>query len=279
MKLKIIILLNFFLLFAVYDLKSHKPSAPTYPPYIEHKQEREKQSLVFLDVPIVSNRINENSYYADIINHCRNPVLNHDRDTNAHESIHMLNSAIRNAHSDYGRNKINAFYVLNGKGYVLKEPNIRKNIVASYIPEELREHRFKTYITGQTEWDDRPLYLVDEHIAYISGAMVSVQDVEAGRHNGEWSDAVCGCLEFSIYSVGLAMAVKEHDPEYWKTSPFREFVLYNLKRSFETYQKGSKMKEFKWDTQDKLYQNLLNNEKYKQFMQENFEGIWFNTKI
>ena len=52
--------------------------------------------LTFEDVPIYRTRIVEESKYADIINRARNPVLEYDRDTDAHETTHMIQADLRN---------------------------------------------------------------------------------------------------------------------------------------------------------------------------------------
>ncbi len=279
-KLVLVIILNFCLLFSVFDAKTKKTPSH-YPPYTESIPSAPVETpLVFVDVAVVANRSNENSIYADILNHCSNPFAHKYLSIMAHENIHDINNDIRNAHSDYGRNKVNGFYVLNGKGYLLKEPNIRKNIVASYIPQELREYRFKTYVTGMTEWDNRPLYLVDEYIAYISESLVLTEEVENNRYNEGWTDGVLGSLEFSIYCVALSMAVKEHDPEYWQNNPLREFILYNLKRAYAVYKKGSIMPQFKYDKQDKLLLALRTSpdaEPMRKFLKDYFQGVWLKN--
>lgn len=228
----------------------------------------------FIVVEKVSNRINEDSLYADIINHSKSPHLQHDRDTNAHETTHSINSVLRNSQG-YG---YNGFYLTKDKGFIIKEPSIRKRDLIKYIPVNLRSYRYPTYITGQTVWDDQPLYVFDEWVSYVNGAAVSVEDVETGRHSGSWSDAVSGCLGFSIYSTALAMAVAEKDPDYWQNNvQFKRFINWHLKRSFDIFQKGRYMTEFRWDKQERLYSNLLKDpaaEPMRKFIQDNFDGVW-----
>ena len=228
----------------------------------------------FIDIPVASQKISEDSIYADIINHAKTPVLDGgSRDTNGHESTHMINADIRNSNIDKG--KINGFYVLKGRGVIVQEPNIRKKDIIPYIPTILRGSRFDLYLQGQTEWDDSPLYIMDEFTAYINGSSVSVEDAKAGREI-EKSDAVRADLEFSIYSVALAMAVAEKDPTYWQNNKqFRNFLIFSLRRAQKVFEEGRGY--FPWPEQDKLLENLRNDPSAKgmrEFIKNNLDGVW-----
>lgn len=234
----------------------------------------------FVDVPEVSQHIREDSLYADIMNRQSRPFTTHDRDTNAHETSHGIHSDLRNRYSRQLGKKVNGFYVTGGKGVIIEEPGIRKSAVKPYLPQELRSYRYSTYISGQGAWDDVPLYLVDEWVAYVNGASVSVQDVQEGRHNGEWTDAVSGCLDFSIYCVALAMAVERGDPGYWESNvQFRRFMDWHLRKAHRVFMSGRNMEQFRWDKQEKLLTSLRNSENGKpmrEFLNRYFGGIWLN---
>ena len=111
----------------------------------------------FISVPKV--RDGENSVLGDILSHSRGAPFGDGsgRSTNGHETTHGINSEIRNSHNSQG--KVNGFYVLEGRGVVIEEPNMRKSRVAEFVPQSLRSYRYGTYITGQSAWDDTPLYL------------------------------------------------------------------------------------------------------------------------
>ena len=149
----------------------------------------------------------DGSVLGDVISHSKGrPFGNaHGRATNAHETTHGINSELRNAHPE--STKVNAFYCLQGRGAILYEPDCVKNDCKKFLPENIRSYRYQLYIRGQQAWNDRPLYIFDEWIAYINGATTNVDDVKNGRHDGEWTDGVSGCLGFSIFSVSIAMAV------------------------------------------------------------------------
>ena len=240
----------------------------------------------FIEVAKVSNRVNETSMYADIINYANKPTLEiRNRMTCAHETTHMINAELRNKAtrvrlddklSMNGRH-VNAFYLPAGWGFVVEEPNIRKIQVADFIPPNVRGYRYNTYITGARAWDKQPLYIVDEWCAYINGALVGIDDVNNGRYRDGWTDGVSGCLEFSLYGVALCMAIEKYDNKYWNENKrFKAFMKWNLKRAYNTYEVGKDYKEFKWNKQEEFLQRFRTSEETKamrDFITEHFDGI------
>lgn len=249
------------------------PSNPSKP--IEEKPIEKIKDPKFSNLAVVRVRINEKSFYADVINHAQQPVLDESRSTNAHESTHRINAEVRNNY-----NKHNAFYVGNDKVVILKEPAITKNQSIEFIPNNLRFMRFSLYILGQQEWNLQPLYILDEWTAYINGATVSVEDFETGRYRGQWQDAVAGSLEFTIYSIAIAMAVEKYDPVYWNSEngeELRRFIIWNGKRAQDVYLKGYKKPMFIWDKQEKLYNDFKNSPdaaNMREFVKKYLDNIW-----
>lgn len=240
--------------------------------------------LDFYDVKILSNRIKENSKYADIINRSRNPVLQHDRDTNAHETTHMIQADLRNIKNkevNYTQ-RFNSFYLIGGKGIDFPEPRMRKREVIAYVPTVLREYRFPTYVSGQTAWDDTPLYLVDEWCAYMNGAETAIEDYKNNKHDGTKYDAVKGVMEFSVYCTALCMAIKDKDPEYWENNiKFKEFIKQQLIRSHSIFNEGMKIDLFQGYKQDQYIDRLNNDpscESLRKFLREEFGGVWVSTQ-
>lgn len=228
----------------------------------------------FIQVNTVNNRITENSTYADIINRSRNPVLQYDRYTNAHETTHMVNNDIRNAQGQ----GYNGFYVRQGRGVVVKEPRIKKNDMKPFLPKNLCSYRYKTYVEGQQSWNDQPLYIMDEAIAYWNEGVLAVEDIQKGIHKQE-SDLISGCVDFSIYSMALAMAIEKGDPDYWNTNTqYRNFLLWYLKGAEETYKIGSTMKDLnKFEEQKKLVNALRTAPEaapMRDFINKYLDGVW-----
>jgi hypothetical protein len=166
---------------------------------------------------------------------------------------------------------------------IIKEPNIKKSDINKFVPKNLRSYRYDLYLSGQKAWDDLPLYIYDEWNAYVLGGMTNVEDVQTGRYEGGWTDGVSGCLGFSIYAVATCMAVKEKDPEYWENNlQFRNFTIWLLHRSEETYKIGHRMEEFQWDKQDKLlYEFLASSEAapMREFIKNHLDGAWLDMEV
>lgn len=174
---------------------------------------------------------------------------------------------------------MNAFYLLDGNGVILKEPGIAKRMVQRFVPPSLRKSRYETYVSGQTAWDDQPLYLVDEWNAYINGTLVAIDDKENGVYDGnERSDEAVGPVEMGVYCVALGMAVEKHDPEYWHGEPeFKSFLQYEWQRAKECFDKAAPL--FPWDTQDEIIKSLRTSpdaEAMRQFIKTHLNGVWLN---
>ncbi len=170
--------------------------------------------------------------------------------TAGHETTHGIQAHLRNYETPASIGW-NAFYVLDNKAAFVAEPAMRKSDIAPFIPLPLHGDRYATYITGQTGWDDTPLYVFDEWTAYINGAEVGVGQVAAGLYTGAWTDAVMGPLEFSVYAIATAMAAQAKDPTYFATNlQFRRFTAWNIQRAMARFAQGRAMSQFTWATQD-----------------------------
>lgn len=145
-----------------------------------------------------------------------------DAVTWAHETTHGINSRLRQEFSTPG---LNAFYVAGGKALVLREPRFHKRDVAALVPPALRGRCFGLYLAGQQEWDDCPLYLVDEWVAYTNGALVGLEL----RHAGLQSELE-NSVEFAAYAWTLLKAIETHDPQYADRELLEQFVAWNARR-------------------------------------------------
>jgi hypothetical protein len=117
----------------------------------------------------------------------------HDSDviTWAHEAHHFLNSRLSDARK-------RGFYVLDNTVYRFPIPKSTKlRDVAEAIPEELRGKVYHTYlIAAQRDWNDIPLYMYDEALAYWTGAMVRQ---EIGRKERQETERFG--VELLVYSL------------------------------------------------------------------------------
>src|SRR2546426_380303 len=65
----------------------------------------------------------ETSFYADIVNHNREPFeWFGDRMTTAHEATHFINAHVRNQHVRATGRRVNAFYLGRNRAVILEEP-------------------------------------------------------------------------------------------------------------------------------------------------------------
>jgi hypothetical protein len=127
-----------------------------------------------------------------------------DRITWAHETTHGLNSRIRNQHGS----GVNAVYLYGCGAVVLKEPPVTIAQVAAAVND--RGRLFDLYLVKQRQdWNNQPLYIVDEMVSYLNGAIVG----------HEWG--ACGvvyehenAVEMYKYAVVLYELVAARHPEY-----------------------------------------------------------------
>jgi hypothetical protein len=238
-----------------------------------------KNGLFLTDVD-VHRKIDENTIYGDVLSHSLGEPYGdrHGRRINVHETSHGITSELRNFYQRVLNKKLNVFYVLNSKCIVLEESKIDMRLVTTYIPNNLKSYRYNLYfVKGLADWNDMPSYIIDEWNSYILGSKSAVEDY----HNGlldEKVDAVSGCLDFSIYAVCFAMAVKDHDSEYWKSYPqFKNTIKYLLIEAEKTFGKGLEIKNFRSSSQNDLFEKLQNSpdaSKIRDFLKEEFDSVF-----
>lgn len=143
----------------------------------------------------------------------------------AHETTHGINANIRNKNKD--STTVNGFYCLNDRACVIYEPKTTIRKIAPTVPNALRGPSYQLYLVQQTSgWNDRPLYLFDEWIAYTNGS-------ETGRelnHSG-WYYELLQAHNFNVYCIYLAMTVKKECPDY-DDAQMKAFMMWNIERTF-----------------------------------------------
>ena len=154
----------------------------------------------------------------------------------AHETTHGINAKIRN--SVTAKEAFNGFYVLQDRAIVLKEPTITIRDVAGVIPPALRGPSFKLYLEDQAlAWNDRPLYLMDEWIAYTNGA-------EAGKELNVrgWYYELLQAHNFNVYCMYMAMVVQRDCSDY-RDVELKQFLKWNIERVFRHSLPSDRTKE------------------------------------
>lgn len=201
----------------------------------------------------------------------------HGRSTNVHETVHGINSFIRNHYKIAYKKNLNGFYAGAGKGVLIENPPLKIRDIVPFIPEVVRGYRFNLYFVKQLgDWDDTPTYPIDEWSAYIAGAECAVDDAIRDIKLKEKSDSVSGSLEFSIYCAALALTVKNKCPEYWENNEqFKNVIKYYLIKSEKVFFEGQGL--FPSKKQDTLLLNLREHQDAKdlrQLLMSEFDGIF-----
>lgn len=177
-----------------------------------------------------------------------------DTVTYGHETSHGLHAHIRNTMNDTGT-RANGFYVLDDRACLVREPAMRKSDVAIYIPSSLRWSRFDLYLTGSRDWDDTPLYVWDEWVAYTNGSAVGVDRAAAGLWRSGWRGTVDGTIEFTVYAMAVGMAAETREPGYFDREPnFLAFLVWNARRAMRLFRAGRVVPDFAWDEQDAYFE-------------------------
>jgi len=234
--------------------------------------------LVLVDLEKYREILPDTLTYNQILSYSKEKSFEdiHGRSTSAHETVHGINSELRNSYKKLLKKNVNGFYAGDGKGIVVLNPSIHMRDIVPYIPTILRGYRYNLYFVKQLgHWDDVPTYPIDEWSAYIAGAESAVDDSEMGIGT-EKSDCVSGALEFGIYCTALALAVKNNDTEYWdKNIQFKNAIQYYLIKSERIFFKGQE--KFPFAEQDKLLEHLRNHKDAKElreFLLKEFQGIF-----
>jgi hypothetical protein len=266
------------------NLSVFKPEKPLLQPNVvnivpEPKPipEIPKVQLQLIDVPKYRS-IEDDTIYGDVLSHSeKTPFGNaHGRATNVHETAHGISSELTNKYYKNYSSKIEGLYYGNGKGIILESPQLKINEVSAYIPEKFRSYRFQLYFIDQLKyWNDYPLYILDEWTAYIWGARCAVEDYKTKNIDTK-ADSVSGSLEFSLYTMGLCLAIKAKDNDYWKNNiQFKLVVKEHLQRAETVFFEGRDI--FKSNKQETLLNELKNSddsEPIKQLLKSEFDSVF-----
>lgn len=238
----------------------------------------DRVGIEILRVKVGNESIKPVDKLSDIIRHCQSAPFGLDsgRSTQAHETVHIINSQTRAHLVRIGFKRTNAFYCGGGDAMLIADPNIRIRHVSNFVPKVLRGSRYNLYFIEQAQhWDEIPTYIIDEWSAYLAGAEVGVEDFFNGLPK-ENSDIVSGALEFSLYSIALCIATKELDPHYWESDQrLKQSVKYFLIRSERVFFKGEGV--FRHKGQDLLLSALRNDETtepFRDFIVQEFDGMF-----
>lgn len=224
----------------------------------------------FGTIPKVANHIKDDSLYAEIINRSRKPFLDKGKETNAHETTHMINS-------EYSNFRKRAFYMFPDKIFYLEEFNFKKSDIVKNIPKSIiiKNLNYNTYIIGARDWNDNPSYILNEWVAYINGCSIHVELCLLNKEDKGLINESSGALEFAIYSLALYLTAMEKDPSKLDIK-FDEFMSFNLERTEYLLKQNIKRD----DIEKKMLKILKENkdlEKIRNLLKEKFNGVLLNV--
>jgi hypothetical protein len=133
-----------------------------------------------------------------------------------HEGTHYINSRItRDSKASQG------LYLLDGVAVTLDCPSLTLAQIAAYIPEEDRRTIYQTYLVQQRQWwNDSPLYLLNEWVAYGNGTVCRMSLNWTGQKR---IDTVRFFLEMEVY-VHHLVRLAAKDPDYKGLTKLETFV-------------------------------------------------------
>lgn len=180
------------------------------------------------------------SWQDSIVGH---PYRDADYVTWAHEGTHGVNGRLRMAWAQYGWN---CFYCFEGRAFWIKEPKFRKSQVAARVSRGDRGRNFALYMTGQRAWDSRPLYILDEWIAYTNGSEAGLDLAEKDQwRGGRRHDTIENMDEFTKYASVLLATQRELDPDYAHADDLADFVEWNEHRCSRIRQDAANYPDFR----------------------------------
>jgi hypothetical protein len=208
---------------------------------------------------------------------------NADLTTWGHETTHGIHEYLRSRHNPTGR-KAAAFYLLNDKAAVVVEPKVLKRRVAEFIPLALQGENYALYITGQTVWDDTPLYILDEFFGQLNGAAVALDRRYSRTESPDFAPAAL--VEFVSYGIALAMAVQKYDPAYFTDNhQFSAVLAVAIERAMLLYRHAAATAEAGLPAEkqaQRLYHNLTVDQSgapMREFALRLFGATWTNRVL
>jgi len=218
------------------------------------------------------------SFYRDILSHSQRKLENEGPTTNAHETQHFLNNAVRESTRGVHDNTI---YVGNGKAGLIMEPNMSPKIVRDYVPAQMRQvSRFNTYIIKQidTYWKTEVLYIFDEWSGYRADSRVAIELKKAGK-DSILGNEVCitdGAAEFLHFGSSAVAALKDKEPEYLKNTQFKATYALLAEETVQYVKEGAGVMKFDCHASERL-QYFINSpeaERNRQVIREWMGPVW-----
>jgi hypothetical protein len=122
-----------------------------------------------------------------------------DKVTWGHETVHGVNARLR-----MDNRAENGFYVLRNRGFICPSPALTLAEVAAAIPHGKRGRVYQLYmVQAARDWNDTPLYCLDECSAYVAGSIVGLELNQKARSLYSFDNA-CEMWHYSRVAARLA---------------------------------------------------------------------------
>jgi hypothetical protein len=168
-------------------------------------------------IPVLTDlyyRVKNPNYFAD-------PREPDDLVTHVHELTHGVSNRLHASTIKHG------IYLLDGKGIILNHPKVTIEQVAHSVPKSERGRIFDLYMVQQRkDWNDSPIYLLDEQNAYIHGA-IAHQQLRLGKKREE---TFAHAREMEGYVNHLVKVIEKRDPDYPDMDKLKAFVAWQSNR-------------------------------------------------
>jgi hypothetical protein len=217
-------------------------------------------------------------YLTDIENHLHPSMGTQyrvgDKPTWAHEITHGIHSWLNN-NMQKGREHY-FLYVGHNKATKIKQPKFKISDVAKIIPTSLQKTRYNLYLKKQQgDWNNEPVYLWDEWVAYCNGAECGIELVSKGIYRPNKNDSCWGILEFNVYAAYVVMAQEKHDPGY-DNKHMLEFLAWNMERGMRLYHESQQFPVYNWDNNQYLthLQTSTDAREFREFVKKNYGDDW-----
>jgi hypothetical protein len=263
----------------------------------------------FLQYPKVHQVESGDSPYADARNHCERYSyysVAGQRVTSTHECTHGINSQLRNKpirmsptpSMSMGEDAIIScslpqpaeeltpeeedrkmmitgnmagFYLLQDKAIMLENPSGTISAAAKLVPANARYSRYNLYMVKQAaSWNNEPLYIFDEWVAYRNGAACLIYDATHGGSQDSNSDFIFGPLEFCTYGLAIMKMASDSGPI---GDELRDFTHWLLMDSFNLYFTGKVFAP--WAQADTLYNQFKSDPGFQQLRQFASDSLSF----
>jgi hypothetical protein len=199
-----------------------------------------------------------------------------DKNIWAHETTHGIHSYLNNTYNEPGNYVYYCLYPGKNKAVKIKEPKIKIADVAKLVPDSLKRSRFNLYLVQQRrDWNNHPVYLWDEWVAYCNGADCGIELINKGIYKPGKNDSSLAVLEFSVYATYVAIAAQKHEES---NKQLLEFLAWNLERSMKLYNSGQKLEDYNWDKDEYLTHLRTSDDakEFRNFLINTYGSDWAN---